>query len=132
MREDILVRETLSSSIPIHNPVRVVITGVGAVTASGLSATALWEGVKSGQVAIRQVTRDLPMETYPTQLGGEVQAFAGSCYDYHRATSYQEPTIEFALKAAEEALTQSGLGFSLLPKERCGVIIGTCMAGLMS
>ena len=32
--------------------VRVVVTGVGAVTSQGGSASALWEGVKAGRVAI--------------------------------------------------------------------------------
>ena len=51
---------------------RVVVTGVGAITAQGPTADALWEGVRGGRVAIRDVEH-LPMDGYRTELGGEVQ-----------------------------------------------------------
>ena len=35
------------------DPARVVVTGVGAITAQGPTADALWEGVRDGRVAIR-------------------------------------------------------------------------------
>ena len=53
-------------------PARVVVTGVGAITAQGSDANALWENVRDGRVAIRDVEK-LPMETYRTDLGGEVK-----------------------------------------------------------
>ena len=56
----------------MSEPRRVVVTGVGAITAQGPTADALWEGVVGGNVAIRDV-EGLSMETYRTNLGGEVQ-----------------------------------------------------------
>ena len=38
----------------ISEPIRVVVTGVGAITGQGPSADDLWEGSKAGRVAIRE------------------------------------------------------------------------------
>jgi 3-oxoacyl-[acyl-carrier-protein] synthase II len=126
--------------------IRVVVTGVGAVTSQGLSADAFWEGVKAGRVAIRPVQR-IPMEGYRTRLGGEVSEMVPPSHDYRRPEGYRERVIDFALKAAEEALEASGIevapnsssdaadleiGATSVPPERWGVVIGTCNAGLLS
>ena len=55
-----------------RKPDRVVVTGVGAITAQGPSADALWGGRRGGRVAIRTVEH-LSMDGYRTKLGGEVQ-----------------------------------------------------------
>src|SRR5207237_952357 len=86
-----------------QQPVRVVVTGVGAVTSQGGSATALWEGVKAGRVAIRAVQR-IPMEGYRTQIGGEIREEIVPEHDYDRPPDHRERVIDFTLKAAEEAI----------------------------
>src|SRR5438045_5208129 len=82
---------------------RVVIVGVGAVTPLGNSAHALWEGVKAGQVAIRPI-QSLPTESYRTSIGGEIQEPVHPVHEYDHPADHREPTIDFALKAAEEAI----------------------------
>jgi 3-oxoacyl-(acyl-carrier-protein) synthase len=52
---------------------RVVITGLGAVTALG-SVKTLWEGLKSGKSGIRHI-ETIPIEHVPVQIGGEVRDF---------------------------------------------------------
>ncbi len=116
----------------ITEPRRVVVTGLGAITAQGTSAEALWEGVKGGRVAIRQVDH-LPMEGYMTQLGGEVKEQAPPEHDYAHPDGYREPVIDYALKAAEEAVQQCGVHpGGQIPAERWGVAVGTCNAGLLA
>ncbi|GGJ51356.1 beta-ketoacyl-[acyl-carrier-protein] synthase family protein [Streptomyces brasiliensis] len=110
---------------------RVVVCGVGAVTAHGDGATALWEGIRSGEAAITPV-RGLPMEGYATGIGGEVRTRRRPGYDYLAAFGgrEREPAVDFALLAAEEALNQAGL--TQVPAERWGVALGSCMGGLRS
>jgi 3-oxoacyl-[acyl-carrier-protein] synthase II len=116
----------------ITEPRRVVVTGLGAITAQGTSADALWEGVKGGRVAIREVEH-LPMEGYMTKLGGEVKEQAAPEHDYPHPDEYREPVIDYALKAAEEAVSHCGVHpGGQIPPERWGVSVGTCNAGLLA
>jgi 3-oxoacyl-[acyl-carrier-protein] synthase II len=116
----------------ITEPRRVVVTGLGAITAQGTSADALWEGVRGGRVAIREVDH-LPMEGYMTKLGGEVKEQAPPEHDYPHPDGYREPVLDYGLKAAEEAVQQCGVQpGGHIPPERWGVAIGTCNAGLLA
>ncbi len=116
----------------ITEPRRVVVTGVGAITAQGTSADALWEGVRDGRVAIRPVDH-LPMDGYMTKLGGEVKEQAEPEHDYPHPEGYREPVLDYGLKAAEEAVQQCGiLPGGKIPPERWGVAIGTCNGGLLA
>lgn len=110
---------------------RVVVVGVGAVTAQGPTATDLWEGVKDGRVAIRPVEK-VPMDGIATKLAGEVKVEVHPQHDYNHPADYREPVIDFSLKAAEEALEQSHIDKDQIPADRWGVVMGTCNAGLLS
>ncbi|HET8627095.1 MAG TPA: beta-ketoacyl-[acyl-carrier-protein] synthase family protein [Thermomicrobiales bacterium] len=114
-----------------QQPARVVVTGVGAITAQGTSATAFWENVRDGRVAIREVQR-LRMDGYRTRLAGEVQEWALPERDYRRPADFRDPALDFALKAAEEAVAGAGIDLASVPAERIGVVMGTCNAGLIS
>lgn len=109
----------------------VVVCGVGAVTAQGATATALWEGVRAGYSAIGPV-RGMSMEGYGTDIGGEVQSELAPAYDYLAAFGgrEREPAVDFALTAAQEALEQAGLHD--VPADRWGVSFGSCNGGLRS
>jgi 3-oxoacyl-[acyl-carrier-protein] synthase II len=110
---------------------RVVITGLGAITAQGTTAEDLWQGVKAGRVAIRPV-QNLSMEGLRTEIGGEVQDMALPEHDYRRPEGFRDRAHDFALKAAEEAMENSGISFDQVPSERWGIVVGTCNAGLIS
>lgn len=113
-------------------PVRVVVAGVGAVTAQGPDAKAFWEGVRDGRVAIRNVKK-ISMEGIGTRMAGEVQTEVKPRHDYSHPDDYRDPVIDFALQAAEEAMSSSGLaGKSDVPPERWGVVMATCNGGLLS
>ena len=52
---------------------RVVITGMGAVTALG-PVKSLWESLKAGTSGIRHI-ETIPIDHVPVQIGGEVRDF---------------------------------------------------------
>src|ERR1700755_1564583 len=105
---------------------RVVICGLGAVTSQGPTAQHLWDGVRAGRVAIRPV-RHLPMDGYRTRLGGEVLDRETPALEYRRAAG-----IDFALRAALEAVQDAGDLLGAVTPERRGIVVGTCNAGLIS
>jgi 3-oxoacyl-[acyl-carrier-protein] synthase II len=116
----------------ISEPIRVVVTGVGAITGQGPSADDLWEGSRDGRVAIREMEH-VPMDGYMTKLGGEVKQTVAPQHDYVHPDGYREPVLDFALKAAEEAVEQCGvLPGGQIPAERWGIVVGTCNAGLLA
>ena len=54
-------------------------------------------------------------------------------HDYAHPDGYREPVIDYALKAAEEAVAQCGIHpGGQIPPERWGVAVGTCNAGLLA
>lgn len=113
-------------------PPRVVVTGLGAITAQGSGAERLWNGVRHGRVAIRPV-KNLPMDGLRTALGGEVDVPAIPAHDYAADGGAREPSFDFALVGAEEAMAASPLQPGpLVPPERWGVVYGSCNGGLVS
>src|SRR6266536_3574892 len=86
---------------------RIVATGMGAITSQGPDLDSFWEGVRGGRVAIRPV-EGMPMDGYRTTLGGEVKETRVPEHEYRRPSDSREPTFDFALKAAEEALERCG------------------------
>lgn len=113
-----------------HPNHRVVVTGMGAITAQGPTAADLWEGAKAGRVAIRAV-EGLPMDGLLTTLGGEVKERVAPEHDYQHPDGFTDPVIDFTMKAAEEALANCGVK-DAIPAERWGIVVGTCNGGLLS
>ncbi|MEU4996462.1 beta-ketoacyl-[acyl-carrier-protein] synthase family protein [Streptomyces sp. NPDC021622] len=115
--------------------VPVMVVGVGAITSQGGTAQALWEGVRTGHVAIGPV-RALPMDGYQTRIGGEVTDVPEPAHRYTPEpadSKDREPSIDFALVAAAEAMAASGLVVGRdVPAERWGVAYGTCNGGWRS
>ncbi|MFE6920994.1 beta-ketoacyl-[acyl-carrier-protein] synthase family protein [Nocardia sp. NPDC057663] len=114
---------------------RIVVSGVGAVTAQGPGAEAMWKGFLAGNVAIGAV-ESLDMSGFGTTVGGEVTSWRAD-----RDTSVAsdvDPVIEFALAAAREAIEHAGLsatpdaGEPGIDRSRWGVSVGTCNGGLRS
>src|ERR1700674_3640545 len=96
-----------------HASRRVVVTGIGAITALGPTAADLWAGVKAGRVAIRPVEH-LPMDGYRTRLGGEVTVVPG------QETGFRDRVFDLAVTAAEAAVADAGPAFRTVPAERRG------------
>jgi len=107
---------------------RVVVVGVGAITPQGANADALWEGVRSGRVAIRRVRR-FATAAFQTELGGEVPYLPTPQHDYRRPDGERERMIDLGLLAAEEAIANANVDRWQLPPERWGVVVGGCAGG---
>lgn len=53
---------------------RVVVTGLGAITAIGNSVEEFWKGIKEGKCGIDQITL-FDAEGYKVKLAGEVKGY---------------------------------------------------------
>lgn len=107
---------------------RVVITGVGVVSAIGNNATDFWASLSAGRSGIRQITK-VDVTGLRFQKAGEVQGFDATQHFDDKALFWLDPFGQFGLVAAREAITDSGIEFSDELKDRTGVITGSCLGG---
>lgn len=107
---------------------RVVVTGAGAVSALGLSAQATMRAMAEGVNGVSQLAF-ADVERLSIQIGGQVHDWdASALFEKGKLALYDRFT-QFALKAAEEAMAQSGLVLSDEMHLRAGCIIGTAGGG---
>ncbi len=114
------------------SPRRIAITGMGAVSALGLGATALWQGMRDARSGIAAL---VPPEG---ETGIRMQV-AAAFIDYDPAAHFSSGQLtlldrvsQFAMLAADEAIAQSGLAFDARMASRTAVVVGTGIGGEMS
>ncbi len=108
---------------------RVVITGLGCVTALAESADGLFTALCEGKSGISAI-ESFDTSTYPVRFGGEVKQFDPTKYIEHRESKRMDRFTQFALSAAVHAVDDSGLDFSKEDVFRVGVIVGTGIGGI--
>lgn len=109
---------------------RIAITGTGAISPLGVGAEALWQGLREGRSAIGPL-RHPDAERLRVKIAAQVPAsFDPAAHIDERTLPLLDRTSEFALHAAREAITQSGLDFSVDGLGlRTAVIVGTGVGG---
>jgi 3-oxoacyl-[acyl-carrier-protein] synthase II len=108
---------------------RVVITGLGCVTALAESAEELFAALCEGKSGISNI-ESFDVSTYPVRFGGEVKNFDATKYIDQRESKRMDRFSQFAVAAAIQAVDDSGLDFSKEDAFRVGVIVGTGIGGI--
>ncbi|MDA3920472.1 MAG: beta-ketoacyl-[acyl-carrier-protein] synthase family protein [Salinisphaera sp.] len=109
---------------------RVVITGMGAVSALGLGAAPLWRAMVEGRSGIRPLVSPDPEAVLRMQVGAQLPAFDPAQHFDDARLSLLDPISQFALVAAREAIAQSGIDFSTGDLgDRTATVIGTGVGG---
>lgn len=109
---------------------RVAITGIGAVTCTGIGADAMWDSLANGRSGIAAIEH-FDVSEYPTKFGGYVRDFDPSGIIEPKEARRMARFQQFALVAADEAMRDAGLenvDDELAP--RAGVIVGSGIGGL--
>ena len=106
------------------NKRRVVITGLGCVTALAESAGELFAALCEGRSGISAI-ESFDTSAYPVRFGGEVKNFDVTKYVDRRESKRMDRFTQFAMAAASQALNDSGLDFSKEDVFRVGVVVGT-------
>jgi len=104
---------------------RVVVTGLGVVSAMGWGRTAFWDGICSGKVGIGDFAR-FDHKPYRTHIAAEVP-------DVPTARALRGDSLaladHFAITATAEALEHAGLGHDLSQHE-AGLFSGSSTGGM--
>ncbi len=107
---------------------RVVVTGVGLVSAVGIGTEETWKGLVAGRSGVSRIT-SFDVAAFACQIAGEVQGFDPLLYVEKKEVKKMGRFIHFALAASDFALAASGLKVTPETEERVGVYIGSGIGG---
>jgi len=107
---------------------RVVVTGMGVVTAIGQNVPEFWANARAGRSGISPV-EVFDTSEYPTKIGGLVRDFRAPDFVDRREVRHMARFSQMAVAAAHEALADSGLGHSL-ESDRAGVYLGCAIGAI--
>jgi len=113
------------------SPRRVVVTGMGTLTAIGNDVPSTWAGLVEGRSGIARIAAFDPSRL-GAQVAGEVKDFDPSGVLDRKEIRRTDRYIQFGLVAAREAMDQAGLPARMEgpEAERTGVILGTGLGGV--
>ncbi len=105
---------------------RVVVTGLGVVSANGMTVESFWENVRDGKTSIGTVT-GFNTSDFTSNRGGEIPDFDISDFipDTPEVLQYGRAK-QMALVAAKQCITDAAYDMAADPF-RVGVVIGTTM-----
>ena len=108
---------------------RVVVTGIGAVTPIGNTATDFWAGIKAGKCGIDEITK-VDTSDLKVKLSAEVKDFNPEDYFDRRTARRMDLYSQYAVVASREALKDSGITEENTDMTRVGTVIGSGIGGL--
>jgi 3-oxoacyl-[acyl-carrier-protein] synthase II len=109
---------------------RVVVTGFGAVSPTGLRAVESFDAIKQGKSGIGRISL-FDASEYAAQIAGECSGFDPERYVPRRDLRSMDRFIHLAVAAAEETVESAGVAAaSDAFKARIGVLIGVGIGGL--
>lgn len=112
------------------NRLKVVVTGMGAITPLGLNVQDTWQALIEGRSGIGRITQ-FDASAYPTQIAGEVKGFDPGEYMDAREARRMARFSQFAVAGAKMALEDAGLTVDESTAEDVGVVIGTAIGGAL-
>ena len=110
---------------------RVVVTGMGAITPTGLSVEEFWQSVKAGRHGFAPITR-FDAGNYKCHVAAEVKGFEGKNYMDFKAAKRMELFCQYAVAAAKEAIEDSGLKIEEEDAYRVGCSVGSGVGSLQA
>jgi 3-oxoacyl-[acyl-carrier-protein] synthase II len=110
-------------------PHRVVVTGLGLVTPLGLNVEESWAGLIAGRSGAAPITK-FDASKLQVRFACEVKGFDPLLYMDRKEAKRYDLFAQFALGAAQQAVTQAGLEDNFPDPERTGVVIGSGIGGM--
>ncbi|MBL6445242.1 beta-ketoacyl-ACP synthase II [Fulvivirga sp. 29W222] len=108
---------------------RVVVTGIGALTPIGNTASEYWQGLINGVSGAARITRFDP-EKFRTQFACEVKNFDAEQHFDRKEARKMDPFTQYAMVVADEAIKDSKLDLETIDLNKAGVIWGSGIGGL--
>lgn len=110
---------------------RVVVTGLGMVTAVGHSVDQTWQSILAGKSGIRPIT-SFDISAFSTKISASVQDLDISPYLKEKEARKLDLFIQYGMAAGVQAVEDSGLVITDENAARIGCVIGSGIGGLGS
>jgi len=110
---------------------RVVVTGMGAVSAAGIGANTLWEAARDGRSCVGETAFPRPYRGR-IRLSAQVRDFDPAAHIESNLLPFCDAVTSYLIVAADEAMAQAGLSRSNALGPRSAAIIGTGIGGMHS
>ena len=110
---------------------RVVVTGMGAITPIGLNVKDFFESVKAGRHGFGTITR-FDSTDYKCHVAAELKDFDAKNYMDFKAAKRMEAFSQYAVAAAQEAVSDAGLSMEQEDPYRVGCSIGSGIGSLQA
>src|SRR5690348_16134179 len=110
-------------------PRRVVITGMGVVTALGDALEPFWSALCAGQSGVSTLTL-FDTTDFKVHFGGQVHGWDPAARFGAKDARHLDRFAQFAMAASIAAVADAAIDFQTLPPHASGVIIGSGIGGL--
>jgi nodulation protein E len=107
---------------------RVAITGIGVISAIGLTRDAFWRSLVTGRCGIRAINSP-DFEQLRFKHAADVEGFVPEDHLSAKELTLMDRFAQFAVVAAKEAMVQSGLELTQTMREDGAIITGSCIGG---
>jgi 3-oxoacyl-[acyl-carrier-protein] synthase II len=110
---------------------RVVVSGIGLVSALGIGTRETWAALLAGQSGVTRITR-FDVSGYATQIAAEVKGFDPLAFIEKKEIKKMDLFIQYAIAAAQFAMDDSGLQITDTNAPNIGVYIGSGIGGFIT
>ncbi len=113
----------------MRHRLRVVVTGLGCISPVGHDVVTTWKALLDGRSGIGRISQFDPGDL-PVGIAGEVDGFDPDARVGRKPARRMSRFSQFAVAAAEEAITHSEISLDAEDPDRCGVLIASGVGGL--
>jgi nodulation protein E len=107
---------------------RVVITGMGTISALGRNTSEFADSLRAGRSGIGAI-QSVETSTLRFQNGAEVQGYSHQPYFEDRRADFIDRFAQFAVIAAREAVQDAGVEWTPELRESAAIVTGSCVGG---
>lgn len=115
----------------ISNERSVVITGIGVISACGLTVKTFWDSVLKGNSGGKAITR-FDTSNLPSKIAAEITGFDCDNYVSPRKSKRYDLGMKFAAAASMEALADAKMNISKIDPDRIGLVHANSLEGMES
>src|SRR5256885_3247508 len=108
---------------------RVVVTGLGLITALGNDVASTWEALCQGKSGVSEITA-YDTSRHRIHFGAELKTFDPSLYLDRKEVRRNDPYQQLAIVATNQAIAHAGLEITKDIADDVGVYIGSGIGGL--
>jgi 3-oxoacyl-[acyl-carrier-protein] synthase II len=108
---------------------RVVVTGLGVVSALGNDVNTFWDNIINGKSGAKPITR-FNASKFKTRFAAEITGLRIADHLERNEIKRSDLYTQYALIAAKQAIEDSGFDMNLLSPFDVGVIVGSAQGGM--